>query len=90
MAKQRTQAETIAMVIDRAFEHQPECGCRVRTDHDGLVRVGQCPLHAAASDLATALRDIVEALDAGCSAEAIRDTEGGCLDTAKAALRRLR
>ena len=43
---------------------QPEdfkapCGCKVRFDNDGLVRLEQCELHAMAADLHDVLKAIV-------------------------------
>lgn len=36
------------------------CGCRVRFDNDGFVRLEQCHLHAMAADLHDVLKAIVE------------------------------
>lgn len=37
-----------------------KCGCSVRFDSDGLIRLEQCPLHVFAADIHDVLKAIVE------------------------------
>jgi len=37
-----------------------ECGCKVRFDNDGFVRLEQCPMHAMAANLHDVLKAIVD------------------------------
>jgi|KBSMisStandDraft_5_1062788.scaffolds.fasta_scaffold398572_2 hypothetical protein len=37
-----------------------ECGCQVRFDNDGYVRLAQCPMHTMAADLHDVLKTIVD------------------------------
>lgn len=45
--------------------HSPQdltspCGCKVRFDNDGIVRMEQCPLHAMAADIHDVLKAICD------------------------------
>lgn len=45
------------------FPTQPQdltgpCGCKVRFDNDGIVRMEQCPLHAMVADIHDVLKAI--------------------------------
>lgn len=45
--------------ITKTQDFKSPCGCEVRFDNDGLVRLSQCPLHAMAADLHDVLKAIV-------------------------------
>lgn len=40
-------------------EFPAPCGCKVRFDNDGLVRMKQCDLHSAAKELLEACRNAI-------------------------------
>lgn len=63
----KTSTEHYTRLEPTETEHaHPDCGCTLRLQEHGGVALYQCPMHAAASDMLTALRHIEELSECYC------------------------
>jgi len=55
MAKYPTDSEHYFLLEEDDVEVEADCGCRLTDEEDGVVRLYQCTMHAAAEELLEAL-----------------------------------
>ena len=60
-----TQDDHYLLVEENLFETKADCGCTIRIEEEGLVRLYHCSLHAAAAELLEAAEFAVIELNRG-------------------------